>query len=110
MNSGGGGGIGVVIGPTGGYIISWPIAAYLISRLLLKNNNFLYILFVNILGGIVVVYLFGILQLSFVMGIDFKKAIVLGGLPYLPGDIFKAFAASFLAKRLAHITPNGKNQ
>lgn len=31
--TGGRGGLGVLIGPTGGYIISWPIAAWIIGYL-----------------------------------------------------------------------------
>ncbi|HHU69554.1 MAG TPA: biotin transporter BioY [Thermoanaerobacterales bacterium] len=103
--SGGRAGIGVITGPTGGYILSWPIAVYLISRLLSENkkHNFLQILTVNVLGGIIIVYLLGILQLALVTGIGIKKAFLVGALPYLPGDIFKALAASFLAVRLKRI-------
>lgn len=103
--SGGRAGIGVITGPTGGYILSWPIAVYLISRLLSgnKGHKFFYLMAVNILGGIIIVYFFGILQLALVTGMGIKKAFLVGALPYLPGDLFKAFAASFLALRLNRI-------
>ena len=102
---GGSSGIGILVGPTGGYIISWPIAAYLISRLQSANKklSFPYVLTMNILGGIIVVYLIGVFQLSFVTGIGYKKAILVGALPYLPGDILKAFGVSVLAIRLKRI-------
>ncbi|NPV44296.1 MAG: biotin transporter BioY [Firmicutes bacterium] len=100
--AGGRSGMGVLLGPTGGYILSWPLAVMLISKLLGKKEptRFVYTLFVNILGGIIIVYLIGILQLAIVTGLDFKRAFMLGGLPFIPGDIFKAFVSALLTVRL----------
>ena len=60
--SGGRGGIGVFFSPSGGYLIGWIVGAYVIGFLTyrMKNISFVKILLVNILGGIFIVYLFGI--------------------------------------------------
>ena len=41
-------------------------------------------------------YLFGIVWLSFVTGMGLEKALMAGALPFIPGDLFKVFAASFI--------------
>ncbi|GAG71762.1 unnamed protein product, partial [marine sediment metagenome] len=50
--------------------------------------------------GTIILYIIGITQLSFVTGIGIKKAITVGMLPFLPGDILKILAASFIASKL----------
>lgn len=98
------GGLNVLVGPTGGYLLSWPIAA-LVMALILKNKkpNFIAYLSVNILGAIVIVYIFGIAQLSLVTGMNIGKAIATGAIPFIPGDLIKAFVASYLALKLKPI-------
>lgn len=98
------GGINVIVGPTGGYILSWPFAALFIS-LTLRNRkvNFFNVLLAYILFGIILVYIAGITQLSFVAGISLKKAFMVGALPFIPGDIIKAIVASYLTLKLKPI-------
>ena len=48
----------------------------------------------------VIIYITGIAQLSLVTGIGVKKALMVGMLPFLPGDILKIIAASFIASKL----------
>ncbi|MCE5286657.1 MAG: biotin transporter BioY, partial [Pelosinus sp.] len=50
----------------------------------------------NIIGGIIVVYIFGVLWLNFVTGIGFDKALVTGALPFIPGDLIKVAIAAFI--------------
>lgn len=95
------GGLNVLIGPTGGYILSWPIAAFVMASIL-KNRkpNFIVFLLVNIVGAIIIVYIFGITQLSFVAGMSIGKAVAAGAIPFIPGDLIKAIIASYLALKL----------
>lgn len=95
--SGGQGGIQVLAGPTGGYILGFLIAVYLIS--LLKGKAFLlkrYCL-VTILAGIPCIYLFGALFLYFQTNITLKALFLTTILPYIPLDIVKCMAASAIA-------------
>lgn len=100
--SGGRAGIGIIVGPTGGYLISFPVAAFLGGYIIqkLKDRSFLNYLWASIFSGIFVIYILGIIQLKFVTGINWYAALLQGVIPFLAGDIFKAFAASFLALRL----------
>ena len=42
----------------------------------------------------------GVTQLSLVTGMGIKKAVIVGMLPFLPGDLLKIIAASFIANKL----------
>jgi biotin transport system substrate-specific component len=105
------GGLNVLVGPTGGYILSWPFAAFLIS-LTLKNKkaNFINVFISYLLFGIIFVYILGVTQLSFVTGMPFKKAILVGALPFIPGDLIKAFIASYLTLKLKPVIKSNEKR
>lgn len=94
--SGFSGGLGVVVGPRGGYYLGFLLGAMLIALLRGKVNNKWRMIVANLIGGILVVYFFGVLWLGFVTGMGVEKALVAGALPFIPGDIFKAVLASFI--------------
>lgn len=98
--AGGTGGPGIIAGPRGGYLIGFLIGAVVIAFLKGKNNKILRLVSANAAGGIAVIYLLGILWLSYVTKVGISKAFVIGALPYLPGDIFKVIIASVLAMKL----------
>jgi biotin transport system substrate-specific component len=52
----------------------------------------------------VIIYITGITQLSLITGIGIKRALLIGALPFLPGDILKIIAASFIAHKFKMIT------
>lgn len=105
--AGGRGGFGIVIGPSGGYIMSWPIAAFVIGYIVEKlwhKMNIAYFLMANIVGGILVVYACGITYLSIVTDMTWSAA-ALSALVYIPGDIIKAIVASFIAMQIKRAYP-----
>ena len=97
-------GIGILFGPTGGFLLGFIISAYIIGKIIefKSEKNIFYYLFAGIMGTIIL-YIVGITQLSLVTGIGIKKAITVGMLPFLPGDILKIIAASFIASKLKPI-------
>ncbi|TWD99616.1 biotin transport system substrate-specific component [Neobacillus bataviensis] len=99
--SGGRGGLSVFVGPSVGYIISWPITAFCIGYLLsrFQTLKIQHILFINLTAGILLIYLIGIPVQAFMMGIPLLKAVQLS-LIYIPGDVLKAILASILVYRL----------
>jgi len=105
--SGGRGGLGVLLGPGGGYIFSWPIAAWIIGYLIEKNINslkFWKILLINTFGAIIVIYLFGITYLSILSNLPWGPT-ALSSLVFLPGDFTKAIIASFITIKLQQSYP-----
>lgn len=96
--AGGHAGFSVILGPTGGYLIGFVIAAGILGFVVEKNEKDT--LTQNIIGmflGLCVIYLIGTIQLSFVTGLSLEKAFLVGSLPYIPLDILKAFIALLIA-------------
>lgn len=98
--SGGRGGIGVFFGPTAGYLVGWVFGAastgLLMNRLPI-SSIFVRALVASLIGGVFVIYLFGVPYLAISARLELTKA-VLAGSVFLPGDILKAVLAALVAK------------
>lgn len=98
--AGGASGLGVILGPTGGYIIGFIIAAFVIGYLSEKSGKNNYISNIFYIGiGLVIVYIPGVAQLAIVAKLDLMQAIAAGMLPFIPGDILKLAIAAHIASR-----------
>ena len=97
---GGTAGFGRLLGPTGGYIIAWVIAYPIISALKGKNISFKRYALVDIVVGIPLTYVGGLISMILMMDISLQQAIFMAVLPYIPGDIIKCLAAAFLGVRV----------
>ncbi|MFO7814528.1 MAG: biotin transporter BioY [Halanaerobiales bacterium] len=95
--AGGMGGIGVLFGPTGGYIWGFMAAGYLAG---MGRNKFLTKLLYMVLG-LVVIYVFGITGLMIFAGLEFIPAITTGVTPFIIGDLLKVFLAAYLSVKLS---------
>lgn len=96
--AGGTGGIGKFMGPTGGYLIGFAAAAFLIGYISERNRGrVLYDITAMVLGTLVI-YLVGVTWLKVVTGMSFGKALSVGMLPFLIGDVLKIAAAIPIAK------------
>jgi len=88
-------GFDTILGPTGGFIVSFPFAAYFIS--LFKGNfNILRLLIVNFLFGIIFVYLIGAAFMAFYSKANYFLTLK-NVLVFIPIDCIKAVLASFIA-------------
>ncbi len=99
--AGGSSGMGVLLGPTGGYIIGFILAAYIIGKLSEKVENSdkssFFINALNMGAGILVIYACGFIGLMLVAKIGPGTALALGVIPFLPGEIIKTAAAAYIA-------------
>lgn len=92
--AGGAHGLNILIGATGGYLIGFVVATYVIGLLAergLERNVRTSLL--PFLIGTVLIYVCGVAWLAIVLG-SFSKAIAAGLLPFLIGDSIKLIAAS----------------
>ena len=102
--SGGRGGFGVLFGPTGGYLIGWVAGAFVVGllvkfwavRVRATVARTVAIGLACIVGGIGVVYAFGVPWTAAVTGVAVSKAAFLAYV-YLPGDVVKAVLAALVA-------------
>ena len=98
--SGGLSGIGVILGPTGGYLIGFIPGAFVTG---LVNETFGRSTLAAIgamIAGLATIYLLGVAQLSVVAGLSIPQSVVIGVLPFLIGDSIKLVAA-LIVSRLA---------
>lgn len=101
------GGIGIFATASGGYVLSWPIAAFLAGYLVERMWNNLTVgkvFLVNVLCGMLLMYLIGVPYQAFIskmpLGLTVLKATL-----FLPGDLIKSFLAAFIAVRMRRSYP-----
>lgn len=97
--AGGRGGFGVILGPGGGFLLAWPLSAFVIGLLFERTWNRVNLglaLAYNVLGGIAVMYAFGIPWIAAVAKVSLLQAAA-GTLAFIPGDLVKAGLAAALA-------------
>ncbi|MBE9179600.1 biotin transporter BioY [Oculatella sp. LEGE 06141] len=89
------GGIGHFLGPTGGYLIGFVVAAYAVGQLAERgwDKRFITSLLAMLLGN-VVIYTVGLLWLSRFVGAE--RVLTLGLYPFVIGDLLKIALATGL--------------
>lgn len=95
--AGGASTIAYLIGPTGGYLLSFPIMAFLTGMLVMKESNLLYNIGAFFLASLPVL-LIGTLQLKLYTGQGMATAFSLGFLPFIAGDFIKCTLAAVIHK------------
>lgn len=106
--SGGRGGFAVIIGPTGGYLLAYPVVAlvagYISQKKTLLTDIAAWIVSLVLIFGI------GVPWLKFVLGVDWIKSMMAGFVPFIPGAIVKAIAGIALVRALRPLLPFRKNE
>lgn len=92
------GGIGIILGPTGGYIYSFPIIALIIS--FLNKNNYLSTKLLALVIATSVCYGIGTLWFMYISQSSLLSALSLCVIPFIPGDIIKIVAAIILSNKI----------
>jgi len=103
--AGGRGGLGVFVGPSAGYLIGW-IAGVVVIGLLMRTGRFTWwrSAIAAFVGGVLVVYAFGIPVQAFVTGVPLGPT-ALSSLAFLPGDLIKVVAATLVVVALRRAYP-----
>lgn len=92
------GGFVYLYGPTGGYLIAFPMAAFLVGLISERNENITGYALAS-LAGIVVIYFLGWFRLGLFM-YDFEKAFKVGVAPFIVIDLIKAAIAVVVADKV----------
>lgn len=98
--SGGSSGLGIIFGKYGGYLVGFLLGAVVISLIKGKKNSLIRLSLANIIGGILVIDLFGAVWFSFITGMNILQAFIIGALVFIPGDLIKAIVAAIVAVRV----------
>lgn len=98
--SGFSGGVGVLVGPRGGYIAGYLLCAVAVAALGKVWRNSLWKLLLVMALGVLSCYTLGTLWFMNVRGMGLAESLSMCVLPFLPGDAAKAAAAALLTSRL----------
>ncbi len=98
--AGGTGGLGVLLGETGGYLWSYPIAAFIVGYLVHEGTDLQdpaerspFALATALLVGLAIIYGMGVPWLASVLALDLVEAFMLGAAYFIPLDLLKLVAA-----------------
>lgn len=89
-------GIARLLGPTGGYLIAYPFAAYA-TGFVARRASSLAGRFGAALAGMALIFLGGLAQLTLLTG-SVSQAVVVGMTPFALFDVAKAFFAALIAR------------
>ena len=99
-------GLGIILGPTGGYLISYPFAAAvagLAAGAVAAGTRGRAVASGTVFGllGLLVIYALGATWLAVQSGLTPGAALVAGVLPFVPFDVVKVVLAALLAAAVA---------
>jgi len=89
-------GVARLLGPTGGYLLAYPVAAFAVGRLAADGRR-LGRLALAVLAGLLLIHLGGLAQLLILTGSG-ALAVRLGTLPFILGDLLKLGIAVLILK------------
>jgi len=98
--AGGRGGLGVFFGPSVGFLLGWVAGAWACGFVMLRLRTVPVLpaaIAAAAVGGILVVYAFGVPALAWKTGLTLGQALA-GSAVFLPGDVLKAVAAAFVCQ------------
>jgi biotin transport system substrate-specific component len=100
----GGAGLPWLLGPTGGYLIAYPAAAFVVGWIAGRGAGTLR-LTAALTAGIATLYVGGISQLFLLTGESLGALLAVGAAPFLLGDLTKIAMALVLARLLRPTSP-----
>jgi biotin transport system substrate-specific component len=82
-----------LFGPTGGYLLAFPFAAFLVGHLVQKNKSYLGVI-ISMVAGSLLILISGTLFLNFLYLHNFTEAIAAGAAIFSIWMVVKVFAAA----------------
>ena len=95
--SGFSGGFGMLLGPTGGFLLAFPLMAWLCAR---PSSASRIKRIASGLAGLLTVYLLGAAGLAFSASISYLQALAVGALPFVWKDVLSVIGAEWIARAL----------
>jgi len=105
--AGGRGGLGIFASPSAGFLFGWPVAAFVTGLIVERWRDVPLAVaagIASVIGGIVVMYVFGIVGLSISLDKTLMESAALV-VAFIPGDIVKAVIAGMLTAAIAKARP-----
>jgi biotin transport system substrate-specific component len=109
--SGGRGGLGVFMSPSAGYLLAWPVGAFITGLVMqalpsdtprrVAQSAFV----ASLVGGLLVVHVSGVIGLMGIAGMDLQKAAI-ATLTFVPGDLIKCVLTGLVCHTVARGLPD----
>ncbi|MEX2117252.1 MAG: biotin transporter BioY [Bacteroidota bacterium] len=97
-------GIAKILGPTGGYLLAFPLAAFVVGSLVHSRSHIAWSV-IAMVSGLLIIFTMGSIQLALVMGMSFSDAFSAGFLIFSWWDLLKLAAATAIYRQLRKKSP-----
>lgn len=97
------GGIGVIVGPTGGYIVGYVAAAFVIGIIVKYTKKSMLSSIFAMIAGLAVCYVLGTAWFMYNTSTGLALSLTYCVIPFLIGDALKIILASLLVNRLRKV-------
>jgi biotin transport system substrate-specific component len=98
-------GLGTLVGPTAGYLWSYPFAALVIGLLVHRGTDLrdpaavsTPVLVVSLVTATVLIYAMGVGYMAWLLDLELWEATLAGAAPFVPGEVLKIAAAIAIVK------------
>jgi len=98
--AGGKGGLVHFLGPTGGYLVGFAVAAWVVGLISERLHRSIAHDVLSVSVGALAIYGVGVPWLKWMTGLSWSKSVWVGMVPFVVGDIFKASGAVMLARAI----------
>ena len=93
-------GIGVLFGPTGGYLLAYPLMAFIIGYIKEKSNSGI-LTAISMIIGLAVVYALGTVMFSLVTGNTIINSLLYCVVPFVAVDLLKLVLAYIIGETVS---------
>jgi biotin transport system substrate-specific component len=93
-------GLSYLAGPTGGYLFGFVLASLFAGHLIKYARNNLFSVLAIVFTADLIILCCGTLWLRFLSGYSLTKLLLMGFLPFMPGDLLKAIAVTLIFLKL----------
>ena len=109
--SGGRGGVGVFFAPASGYLLGWPVGAFVTGAIMAlmptgtPRQSALSAFVASAIGGLLVVHACGVVGLVYIANLSWPQAAI-GTLAFVPGDLIKCVLSATVVHTVARGVPD----
>ena len=113
--SGGRGGLGVFMAPSSGYLLGWPVGAWVTGIIMAwltqrhihanPTRAAVHAFVASALGGLLMVHVCGVIGLVLIANLSWQQALV-GTLVFVPGDLIKCALTALVVHTVARGLPD----
>jgi biotin transport system substrate-specific component len=93
------GGLAQLLGPTGGYLIAYPVVAFLAGWLWERGSKHFTRAFISAIAAEVLLFAAGVSWLVLLLHVPFAQAAQFGFYPFVFAEVIKVMSAAALATR-----------